>query len=140
VTEEELRGLLAIADILIPGTDQMPTASMAPDIGRWLGVALTARGDVFDEILALAGSLGQLPPAGLSRELRRLSDEEPERFEPLSAIIAGAYLMVPAVRKAIGYPGQERRFPPFDQAADEITSGILDPVIERGDIQPSRAR
>jgi hypothetical protein len=140
VSDEELRGLLAIADVLIPGTSDMPAASAAPKIDDWLGVALAARRDVFDEVLMLATSLGRLPSAMLSDELRRLSDAEPERFEPLSAVIAGAYLMVPEVRRAIGYPGQVRRFPPFDQAAEEITSGILDPVIERGIIQESPGR
>lgn len=35
-----------------------------------------------------------------------MSAEQPLVFQPLSAVLA-AYLMVPEVRKAIGYPGQE---------------------------------
>ena len=135
LSDAELTALLAIGDVLIPGTETMPALSAAPDIQRWIDRALAARRDVFDQLMSLAASLGQLDSASLSAELRRLSDEQPASFEPLSAVLAGAYLMVPAVRRAIGYPGQVRSFPPFDQAADEITSGILDPVTERGWIQ-----
>jgi len=40
--------------------------------------------------------------------------------------------MVPEVRVAVGYPGQSRRVPKVDEAANEIGDGILDPVLERG--------
>jgi hypothetical protein len=55
----------------------------------------------------------------------------------VSAVLAGAYLMVPEIRAAIGYPGQHRSHPPFDLAVEEIMDGILDPVIERGSIYTS---
>jgi hypothetical protein len=45
-----------------------------------------------------------------------------------------AYLMIPEVRTAIGYPGQRRHHPQFDEAANQITDGILDPVVERGPV------
>ena len=54
-------------------------------------------------------------------------------FQPLSAVVAGAWLPMPAVRER-RYPGQRRDPAPFDQAANEIGSGILDPVLARGTV------
>ncbi len=132
LTPQEERGLLRSADILIPQHGEMPAASQAPDYGNWLTRALTARPESFDRVVAAAARLETFDDAALAPELRRMSKDEPELFQPLSAILAGAYLMVPEVREAIGYPGQERNHPRFDEAAEEIMDGILDPVIERG--------
>lgn len=115
----------------------MPSASNAPDIHHWLEVALAARRDAFDEVLRHAVIFGRLDPAARENELRRLRSEDPDAFEPLASVLAGAFLMVPEVREAIGYPGQEKSFPPFDLAAEELRSGILDPVIARGAIAPA---
>ena len=68
----------------------------------------------------------------MDARLRELSRTDPDIFGKLSTVLAGAYLLVPEVKKAIGYPGQVRRYPPFDEAAEQILSGILDPVIARG--------
>jgi hypothetical protein len=50
----------------------------------------------------------------------------------LSAVLAGAYLLVPEVKSAVGYPGQRRDPAGLEEAVDEISDGILDPVLERG--------
>lgn len=133
-TDEELRGLLRVADVLIPRSGAMPAGSQAPGYETWLARALAARPDAFEAVLAAATRLGGLGDAELATELRRLCADEPLEFHPLSAVVAGAYLMVPEIRAAIGYPGQERKHPRFDEAAEEIMDGILDPVIERGSI------
>ena len=132
--DEELATLLAAADVLIPEALGRPAATEAPGYERWLDRALAARSDVFDRVLALIDRLSELDDGALEAALRRLSDEEPTEFHALSSVIAGAYLLVPAVRRAINYPGQERRPARFDEAAEEIMSGILDPVLERGPI------
>ena len=38
--------------------------------------------------------------------------------------------MQPQVLTAISYPGQHRNPPPFDAAANELASGILDKVLD----------
>jgi len=59
---------------------------------------------------------------------------QPRQFQALSAVVAGAWLLVPAVRARIGYPGQRRDPARLEEAADQISDGILDPVIARGAI------
>jgi hypothetical protein len=134
LTDDERRTLLAVAEVLIPDVPGRPAASDAPDYLSWLDRALAARSDAFEEIMELIGRLRYVEPEGLSAELRTISDAEPVGFQALSSVLAGAYLMVPAVRRAIGYPGQEALPAAFDEAAEEIMSGILDPVIARGPI------
>jgi hypothetical protein len=132
--DDEREILLAAADALIPEGPGLPSAAAAPGYEAWLDRALAARSEAFEAIVAAAGRLQGLGPPALLDALRRMSTEEPERFQSLSAVLAGAYLMVPEVRAAIGYPGQVRKPAAFDEAAEELMSGILDPVIERGPI------
>jgi hypothetical protein len=132
--EDELATLLAAADALIPAGPGVPSAAIAPGYVAWLDRALAARSDAFETIVTAAGRLQGIAAPELLDALRRMSADEPELFHDLSAVLAGAYLMVPEVRAAIGYPGQVRRPAAFDEAAEEIMSGILDPVIERGPI------
>jgi hypothetical protein len=134
LTEPERRGLLRVADVLIPSTDSDPAASQAPGFESSLERALLARMDAFELITGEGARLEPLGDAELAAELRRLADEEPASFQPLSTVLAGAYLLIPEVRAAVGYPGQHRKHPQFDEAANEIMDGILDPVINRGSI------
>ena len=132
LTAIERAELERIADTLIPGTADDPAPSVTQGYPDSLDRALAARADAFDDIITLAASLAATPAAALEGKLRRLSNAEPDRFQTISAVLAGAYLTIPEVRRRIGYPGQERKPAPFDQAADEIMDGILDAVLERG--------
>jgi hypothetical protein len=100
----------------------------------WLGRALAARRDTFDGVVSALEELARCPRDRLAEELKRMSDVAPGRFEALSTVLAAAYLLIPAVRSEIGYPGQANRPPRFDEAAEQVMSGILDPVIERGSV------
>jgi predicted aconitase with swiveling domain len=84
--------------------------------------------------MALVATLDGDAPGDVEPELRRLAETPGSGFEDLAGVIAGAYLLVPEVRRAAGYPGQAARPPRFDEAAEQIMDGILDPVIERGPI------
>jgi hypothetical protein len=134
LTEGELQGLLRAADVLIPETASSPAASQAPGFVSMLERALIARADAFDLIAAEGARLGDLGDAEIETELRRLAGEDPDTFQPLTTVLAGAYLLIPEVRAAIGYPGQHAKHAQFDEAANEIMDGILDPVIDRGPI------
>ncbi|QEC46145.1 hypothetical protein FSW04_00235 [Baekduia soli] len=78
--------------------------------------------------------LDGVPDDELRPALRRMAGERAATFAVLSCVLAGAYLLVPEIRRGIGYPGQAARTAPFDQAAGEIMDGVLDPVLERGPI------
>lgn len=137
LTGDERSGMLAIADLLIPDGPAGPRPSRADGYDRWLDRALAARRDAFDVVTALAAELGRLPTEQLLGELRRRSAGADPAFTALSTVLAGAYLLLPEVRRAIGYPGQAQRPPRFDEAAEQIMDGILDPVIERGPVYRS---
>jgi hypothetical protein len=132
LTTQERAALIAVADTLIAPSGDLSAPSRTPGYEQWLDRALAARRDMFDAITESAirlTSADTLPVA-----VRELARSGPAEFSALSSVLAGAYLMVPEVRQAIGYPGQERKHPRFDEAADEIMDGILDPVIQRGSI------
>jgi hypothetical protein len=131
-TSVEMEGLRRIADALIPASGEVPAAGQMPGMDEWLTRALQARRDVFEAVMALAAELGAAPREEVQGTLRELDASAPPIFALVSRVVAGAYLMIPSVREMIGYPGQERHFAPFDQAADEISSGILDAVTSRG--------
>lgn len=125
--------LAALADVLIPAAEGMPSASEANAHGKWLDRALAARRDL-EPVLArvLAEARGRDP----DEEVRRLDAEEPEAFAALMTLVAGAYTMNLKVRKRLGYPGQKHN-PPFpDEAEYYLDGGLLDPVLERGPFGP----
>ncbi|RRR86073.1 hypothetical protein [Streptomyces sp. RP5T] len=132
VTDAELATLRAVADVLIPATDKNPAATQAPDFDSWLHRAVDARADSFGLLTEVLAELDGLDQVALDAALRRLHSEEGESFVVLSAVVAGAWLLVPEVKAAVGYPGQKRDVPRLEEAADQISDGILDPVLDRG--------
>jgi hypothetical protein len=118
--------LVAIADTLIPATDRVAAPGDLEDYRSWVQRALLARPDCVDDLRQVLDSLAgkDLPAA-----LRRLDAEQPATFAVLATIIAGAYVMHPQVLRAVNYPGQHRNPAPFDAAANELATGILDPVL-----------
>jgi len=137
LTDGERRTLLEIADALIPDGSAGTCPSGFSDYPEWLDRALAARRDAFDEIVGLVGALADVPAERLYLELKRVSETPESGFEQLSSVVAGAYLLIPEVRRTIGYPGQAQRPPQFDEAAGQIMNGILDPVVARGPVYRS---
>lgn len=132
LSETESAALLRVADCLIPASGPNPKASDADQYTSYLHLALAARTDVFDAVVAAACKLSDVPDGELWDALKTMAAEDKSTFDPLSAVLAGAYFMTPQVMKLIGYPGQHRDPAPLELAAEEIGSGILDPVLERG--------
>ncbi len=139
LTEAELATLLRIADALIPAAGPNPKASDAENYLTYLDLALAARGDVFESVTAALTSLAEVFDADLWAALKHLWSTDKATFDPLSAIVAGAYFMTPQVMALIGYPGQHRDTAGLEDAANELDTGILDPVLERGHIYVSAA-
>ena len=121
--------LAALADVLIPSAEGMPSASQADVGGQCLDAVLTARPDLtggLDDVLDKARDRN---PRDVVSELRA---NDPAAFGVLAEIVSGAYFMNPDVRQAIGYAGQERR--PMDPRPDYMEDGLLESVIRRGPI------
>ncbi|MBO0678277.1 hypothetical protein JRC04_12460 [Mycolicibacterium sp. S2-37] len=134
LTETELAALLRVADCLIPASGPNPKASDAEQYTTYLRLALAARDDVFDAVVSGASTLADVADDQLWGALEKMSTADTATFDPMSAVVAGAYFMTPQVKALIGYPGQHRDPPPLELAADELGSGILDPVLDRGSI------
>lgn len=139
LTDDEHATLLRIADTLIPAAGPNPRASDAKQFVPYLHLALAARADVFDAVLKAVGQLAGVADDAMYGELKTMWTEDKITFDPLSSIIAGAYFMTPEVKELIGYPGQHRDPAGLEDAANELETGILDPVQERGYIYVSAA-
>lgn len=131
LTGSERAALVRIADQLIGAGTAGPAPSAVDDFDRWLDRALAARRDSFEAILALAEALAEVPEDQLTDALRAASSDPTSAFSVLGTVLAGAYLMVPEVRCRLGYPGQGEHPAPFDQSAEELMTGVLDPVMAR---------
>ncbi|HEY0812458.1 MAG TPA: hypothetical protein VGE11_04190 [Pseudonocardia sp.] len=134
LTTEEVASLMRIADLLVPGNDVDPAPSAIDGYPQALHVALAARADEFETIVRFAAAAQDRSDAELLDELRAAHEDKAPGFQVLSTVLAGAYLLLPQIRDNIGYPGQRRDVPRIDEAAEQISDGILDPVIERGSI------
>ncbi len=139
LTEAEHVALLRIADTLIPEFGPNPKASDANEFGAYLQLALAARADVFDAVLKAVNELADVGDHEMHDALKNMWATDKFTFDPLSSIIAGAYFMTPQVKDLIGYPGQHRDPAGLEDAANELETGILDPVLERGFIYVSAA-
>ena len=132
LTDDEHGTLRRIADCLIPASDQFPGAARLDDYDEWLVVALDATAEHLDDLVAVLADLGEVPHAELWDRLRELREMSVPRFSLLSDVVAGTYLMSPTIQRLLGYPGQRRNPVNPEAAAHDLTSGLLDPVIERG--------
>lgn len=125
----ELQQLRGIAAVLMPGDQDSPASTDISEFDELLGRAAAALGP---ELERLHGALEMLPPDLDWEAVRGFAAAEPSAFEVISTVAAGAYFMSPAALRSIGYPTGPRSAARFDLVADELESGILEPVIARG--------
>lgn len=131
--ERERLTLAAIADSLIPAASvpSTPSATGEPDFWQKVDIALDARADAFDTITRVLGELVAVPSDAMFGTLERLDAEDPAAFQAISTVVAGAWLLTAGTRDRIGYHGPQSVKAGLEEVADEIASGILDPVLER---------
>jgi hypothetical protein len=134
LSEDEWAILEAAADCLIPASSTSPAASAAANYRDWVRRALAARAEHFELVIECLEELESDDVGSIWPRLKELNDNDPDKFFVFSSVVAGAYLMVPEVRTAIGYPGQGNAAPGLTEAADQLEDGILDPVVARGPI------
>jgi hypothetical protein len=117
--------LAVLADVLIPGSSEFPSASAAGVPTDLVDRALGFRPDLvapLDRALDLTDGLD--PEAALDL----LCTVHSADFEAFSTLVSGAYLQSPQVQKALNYRPAPR------QANDDIDSyvDLLEIVVERG--------
>lgn len=128
---QELReGLARVADVLLPGTGQLPS-------GRKVNVHLELLDRVLEadprplEILRVLGARAGAVDRCTLRDLETWAGGD---IEDVVFAFNAAYYMAPAVLSALRYPGQTRR--PVAQATPEelCSDELLEPVRQRGAI------
>jgi hypothetical protein len=127
--ERELALMRAVAAVLIPGDGDAPAALDVDGFDELLQRAAVAMGP---ELPAVHEAIARLPKDVDMATLAAFSASNPEPFSLIGTTVSGAYFMAPAALTAIGYPTGPRSAPPFDLAADELATGVLEPVIARG--------
>ena len=121
--------LAALADVLIPAGDGMPSASAA-------GVAEDGLNQVLAAVPSLGASLADVLARAKGREaaevVTSLARTDPAAYGILTEVVTAAYFMNPNVRQAVGYTGQGPT--PLDPRVDYMEDGLLESVIKRGPI------
>ncbi|MEU0842624.1 hypothetical protein ABZ370_24535 [Streptomyces sp. NPDC005962] len=120
----------ALADVLIPSAEGMPSATEADVPGTWLDQALRARPDMYRALRHTLDSARDAP-ATPKAVLDHLAEISPADFESFAMLTAGAYYLNPSVRERIGYPGQEDR--PATEDVDAYLD-LLEHVVDRGPV------
>jgi hypothetical protein len=130
LSAEQREVLAGLGDVMLPGGAGQPSAREVGLADRLVDEVLASRPDLAAPLRDLLERLRNEEPA---TALARLADDEPAR-ELLGLVVAGGYLMSPAVGAALAYPGQQPKpVNPLD-IVDVAADGLLDPVIERGPI------
>jgi hypothetical protein len=130
--DAERETLRALADVLIPGGEAMPSASDVGVAGKWIDRTLRARPDLTAPLLAIVRSAaGGKDPAA---EIGRARVADPTAFELFALAVSGAYLLSPKAKKALRYPGPRRNRAYPDEAEHYLADGLIEPVVQRGPI------
>lgn len=121
--------LAAVADVLIPTGDGMPSASEAGVAARWLDEVLRLRPDFGPPLASVLDAIKGVDPAAA---VARVRAEDPAGFGVLAEVVAGGYFLNPEVRSAIGYPGQQSVPIHAEEPPDYEQDGLIASVIARG--------
>jgi hypothetical protein len=123
-------GMARIADLVLPGTQLQPRGRDVGAHAELLDLVLAADPTLVEAVSDFgrrAAVTGQLALT----DLQGWSEVDCER---VVFALTAAYYMSPAVRAAIGYPGQGRRpisaATPDEQCSDEL----IQPVVDRGEV------
>ena len=125
-----------LADVLIPRSNEFPSASEAGVAGDGLDQVLTSRPDLVERLTTLLTCAKDRNPSEVVDEWR---SADSDKFGLLAEVVSGAYFLNAGVCAAIGYHGQVPR--PILAASDNLDSELLQPVIKRGAIyRPSETK
>lgn len=103
---DERMVLARLADVLVPRSGDMPSASEVALCDAPIDRALASRPDLLATVRVLVARARDRHAEDLVRELEK---DDPMVLQALLQLIAGAYYMLPEVRAILGYAGQARR-------------------------------
>ena len=129
LSAEQLDRVRAAAGVLLPGSAESPAPQASPDFDQLLE---HAAGALEGEGRALEAAIDGLGPDVTWETLAAFADRDPSSFEQVSLLAVGAYFMSSTVLASLGVPPGQRRPANPEQVVDELDSGILDAVFNRG--------
>lgn len=131
---EQLDTLRRVAGALIPASGERVGADQLGSFDAQVSEALAIMDPHLEAIEEALDLLAGVGPSEMFDALRRLDGEAQHLFYPLSLLVVGVYVYAPEVEAVTQYPHPHRNPAGVSEAADEIESGILDPVLERGEV------
>ncbi|MEV5650641.1 hypothetical protein AB0L57_20535 [Nocardia sp. NPDC052254] len=129
LSPEQLDRIRGVAAVLIPGAS---VSVPAPSLADFDDMVQCAAAALDGQSRALAAAIEAIPAEPSWQNLSAFADADPSSFEQVSLLAVGAYFMSPAVLDALGLPTGNRRPAKPEQVVDELSTGILDAVFERG--------
>jgi hypothetical protein len=125
LSSEQRMVFAALAETLIPASENMPSATTAGVADAVLDLVLGYRPDLVDAFTAALAFCADLDP---EPALDALAAEHPDQFEALTVLASGAYFLSPAVKAAMPYDAAPR------PARDDLDSyvDLLEAVVDRG--------
>ena len=126
---DEIETLRQIADTLIPSGEGVLSGGSVAEFGALATRAAAILDKSFDTLTAVLERLAPVPQDALWDALKGLSEEDDAAFYALSTLLVGVYLYSDEIKAQLAYPVPHRNPPDFFDAADELSSGILDPVM-----------
>ncbi|MER8001030.1 hypothetical protein [Streptomyces sp. NPDC095613] len=121
-------GLASILNVLLPGTERLPS-------GRAVGAHLELLDTVLEADLRLEPAVARAGDLAAASETCTFADIERwvgEDLEQLVFALHSAYYMSSEVRSALGYPGQARRPIALATPEEVCSDELVAPVLARG--------
>ena len=130
LSREQLDRVRVTAAVLLPGSAESPAIDTLADFDQLVQQAAVA---LASEGRGIVEAIEALPEQPTWEDLSAFAEVDPSSFEQVSLLAIGAYFMSPDVLASLGLPtGGERRPANREQVVDELSTGILDAVFERG--------
>ncbi len=129
LSQQQLDRVRAVAAVLIPGTTDAVAALSLEDFDD---LAQRAAAALEGDDAAIVDAIEALPEEVTWESLAAFAEKDASSFDQVSLVAIGAYFMSGVVLASLGLPTGIRRPAKPEQVVDELDSGILDPVFERG--------
>ncbi len=129
ISDRQRAVFAALADILIPAAEGMPSASEAGAEGSALDRVIELRHDKREAFFRGLNKAADRSPAAALEELNR---DDPDAMSAIGLFASAAYYLLPEVRALVGYPGQENR--PVEAGTEPDYEDLLQAVLDRGPI------
>lgn len=127
LNQEQREVLAAVADVLIPGGESMPSASQIDLAGTLIDQALRYRPEISDAFIAALHSCNTRDPAAA---LDALAETSPELLSTLTLLVSGAYLMSPEALKAMNYSAPPRSLVDDTNTYVDLLANVVDHGFE----------